>query len=168
MNKTILILTALMLTLSACAEGPIETPSAQWLPLACDVEEVVTWTVRDASDPDVLREIRNTRTRLVAVVDTDPADLDVRAFVAADDPCAALDDCTVTGDTGVSPEGHWQLYNDASGLVTGIEGGGARVVCSTTDSSVVGVYAVGEPYREYIPAPTTYRRLQNAEYRARP
>lgn len=156
-----------VLTLTACGGEMHEPVASEWLPLECDVEEVVTWTVTDGSDPNVLREIRNTRTRSVAIVDADPADVDVRAFVAPEDVCATLSDCLVTSDSSVSPEGHWRLYNDASGLVTGIEGGGARVVCSTTDTSVVGVYVVGEPYAEHVPPPLTYRRLDQAEYRVR-
>lgn len=165
MKKT--TLTLLTLLLCACGDMTTEPTASEWLPLACDVEEVVTWTVRDGSDPNVLREIRNTRVRQVAILDADPADLDVRAFVAPDDPCATLSDCTVTSDTDVSPGGHYRLFNDASGLVTGIEGGGARVVCSTTDTSVVGLYATGQPYEEYSPPPLVYRRLQDAEYRTR-
>lgn len=125
----VLVLLTLTLGCTELAPTPARPPAGVWAPLVCDVPEVLVWQV--AGGP------RTTERAALALIDAPPEDVLVRVLRPERDPCASLEPgtCGVLHDARLSPDGRYRYYAPGSDVVTGLDDGTTRVLCSVTVAS---------------------------------
>lgn len=158
------ILSLILITLAACdTEPPMEAPF-MWQPLPCDVVEEVTYTVVDDADPNRLRTMTTTRSTVISIVDADPVNVVARVLRPERSPCSSVEACGIVHDTRISPDGRHVYFGAGTDVVTGLDSGETRVVCSETNASHITIQRPNMPLEEYDPAPVTELRAEAGDY----
>ena len=127
-----LLLAVFALVLLGCPREEVQAPAPTWTPLVCDVPEVLVWDIGG---------VRTTRRTLVSLLSAPPEDVLVRVLRPERGPCPEDAGCTVVYDTALAPDGRWRYYAPGSDVVTGLEDGTTRVVCSVTIGGTTQVFA---------------------------
>lgn len=162
MTRTALAL--ILITLAACDQAPPMEAPYVWQPLPCDTVEEVVYVVTDDADPDRLRTVTTTRSTVVSIVDAEPVSVVARVMRPERSPCSSVEGCGVVRDTSLSPDGRHVYFAAGTDVVTGLDTGETRVVCSVTHESRVTIQRPGVPIEDYEPAPTTELRAEGGEY----
>lgn len=127
-----LLLAAVAVFILGCPREEVQAPAPAWTPLVCDVSEVLVWEIGG---------VRMTRRTVSALLSAPPEDVLVRVLRPERGPCPEDAGCTVVRDTALAPDGRWRYYAPGSDVVTGLEDGTTRVVCSVTIGRTVQVFA---------------------------